>query len=147
MFNPSYHGLMSKGFILLPALFVLALCSAAHGQAGTGTVHLLRSTGYVGAGTGYSVFMDGERICALNNKRYSVHEVPAGSHSFTARQSGTNEKGSAEPLTLEVEAGKSYYIQISQRTSGVIAKLEWTELTENSGKAAMAKLKEDKNCR
>ena len=90
--------------------------------------------------------MDGERICALNNKRFSKHEVPVGSHSFTARFTGKNEKDSAEPLVIQVEAGKNYYIRLTQR-GGVSAKLSWTELTENSGKIAIAELKEDQNCK
>jgi len=115
-------------------------------QSEAGTVHLLRRTGYSDSAGSYSIFMDGERICALNNKRFSKHEVPVGSHSFTARFTGKNEKDSAEPLVIQVEAGKNYYIRLTQR-GGVSAKLSWTELTENSGKIAIAELKEDQNCK
>lgn len=111
----------------------------------TGTVYLMRRTGYSGSLGSYAVFMDGTRICTVNNKQYSVHQVKEGSHRFTVRVSGSEEKESAEPLMLTIEAGKTYYLSLVQRTGWKI-NLSLAELMESSGKAALTDLKLDTKC-
>ena len=131
-------------------LLLLAACwstdSMAQGSSETtGTVYLLRRTGYSGSMDGYSVFMDGSRICLLNNKKYSVHQVPVGEHKFSVRFNGNNEKESTEQVVITVGAGKDYYITIDQR-SGWTVKLTLQELAASSGKKAMEDLTRDDNC-
>lgn len=137
----------------MPALMVLLLLAAlapavVYAQEPTqptGTVYLMRRTGLSGALDGYSVFMDGWRICLLNNKKYSVHQVPVGEHNFSVRFNGNNEKNSSEQLAITVEAGRDYFITIDQR-SGFTVKLTLQELAASTGKRAMEELTRDDNC-
>lgn len=152
MFNKALH--IHSAAIRMPALAFITFVVLAvwphqtYSQEGTdttGTVHLLRRTGYVGAMDGYSVFMDGWRICLLNNKKYSVHQVPKGEHRFSVRIDGNNEKENAEGLVVEVEAGRVHYISIDQRNS-FTTKLTLQELAGSTGKKAMEDLTRDDNC-
>ena len=140
--------------VRLPALFVFALLfgavpqelSAQEGGGEYGTVYVIRRTGYSGALDGYSIFMDGTRICVLNNKKYSVHQVPAGRHSFNVRFGGKNDNKDKEHLEIEVEAGRDYYITVEQRGS-LVNKVSLQELAGSSGKRALEDVTRDDSCR
>ena len=79
---------------------------------------MLRKTGYSGSAVGFNLIMDGELLCKARNKRYSIHQVPAGDHSFQARIFGKKKmkKKSMEPLDLTFEAGETYYLQLNLKT-------------------------------
>jgi hypothetical protein len=120
--------------------------NAQSGGKGQGTVYLIRRTGVMGALDGYSIFMDGQRICVLNNKKYSVHQVPAGEHRFNVRFDGKTEKANKEPLVLQIEAGREYYINVLQR-EGFTSKVTLQELAGSSGKRALEGVSRDDSCR
>ena len=75
-------------------------------------IYFIRSTGYNGSLTAFTAFIDKQLVCKLNNKKYSIHQVEPGEHSFTVQFAGTEAKEKAEPITINVEAGKTYYIQM-----------------------------------
>jgi hypothetical protein len=129
-------------------VMTVALPGLVHAQTATdtvGTVYLMRRTGYSGFMDGYSIFMDGWRICTLNNKKYSVHQVPAGEHRFSVRFNGSNEKEEGEFLTVVIERGREYYLMVDQR-NGFNARVTLQELAGSSGKKAMEQLTKDQNC-
>ena len=143
---------LSKRFAML--LFATALNSlgilstaAAQNQGGEqGTVYVVRRTGITGALNGYSIFMDGEFICKLNNKKYSVHQVPAGSHSFNVRFDGKNDRKDKEHLVVEIEAGREHFITIEQH-AGLTNKVSLQELAISPGKRALEDVTRDDSCR
>lgn len=136
--------------VQLTLLLFSVVCSttlvAQDNSLESGTVYLLRRTGISGAADGYSVFMDGQRLCVLNNKRYSVHMVQAGVHKFSVRFNGNNEKKTPDYLEIAVEPGKDYYIALDQ-VNGLTVKLTLQELAASSGKKAMEDLTKDDNCK
>lgn len=139
------RNMKTSALLVLITTACIAWTSPASAQDPTGTVYLLRNTGRSGSVDGYSIFMDGQRICVLNNMRYSKHEVPVGEHRFTIRFDGTNESAKATPLTVAVKAGMEYYVWVQQR-GGLITKVDLQELAEGSGKTSLAELTEDPNC-
>lgn len=126
----------ARALLVLFLLFgAMPQCVQAQGgDAEQGTVYLIRRTGFTGAIDGYGIFMDGERICLLNNKKYAIHQVPAGEHRFSVRFNGKTDKEEKDPLVLVIEAGKTYYITVQQR-NGVTSKVNLLELASSFGPA------------
>ena len=98
-------------------IFLLLFLTSLSAQE-TAEVYVLRKTGYSGSAVGFNLIMDGELLCKARNKRYSIHQVPAGDHSFQARIFGKKKmkKKSMEPLDLTFEAGETYYLQLNLKT-------------------------------
>lgn len=113
----------------------------------TGKVYFLRSTGFQGSAAAFTAFIDGELACKLNNKKYSIHEVTPGEHKFTVQFAGKKSKEKAEPIVIDVEAGKTYYIQMVFQTGAFVNNLYCQEVTESSADTIMPTLKEDTKCK
>jgi len=74
-------------------------------SADTGTVIFFREKKMVGAAIRYKVREDAKELCKLKNGTYCTVTVGAGSHVYTVH---TEAK---DALTLNVEPGKTYYVQ------------------------------------
>ena len=141
-----------KKFFLLLCLLSLNFVSGQENVSNieetteTAKVYFLRSTGFVGSAAGFTAFIDDQLVCKLNNKRYSVHEVLPGKHKFTVQFAGKKSKKRAEPIYIEMEAGKTYYVQMLFQTGFIKNNLYCQEVTKSSADAVMPQLTEDKKC-
>ena len=141
-----------KSILLATAILLLNTTGFAQAQtatdtsAKTGTVYFIRATGYAGSATAFTAFVDGNLACKLNNKKFSVHQVPAGEHVFTVQFAGKKAKEKAEPITINVEEGKTYYIQMVFQTGFFVNNLYCQEVTENSAKTVLKQCQEDTKC-
>lgn len=54
----------------------------------TGMIYFLLGKGCAGSATSFSALIDKKRVCKLNNRRYSVHEITPGLHNFEVQFSG-----------------------------------------------------------
>lgn len=106
-----------------------------------GLVYFIRGKGFAGSATAFSALIDGERVCKLNNRRYSAHEVAPGEHEFKAQFTGKEGKKKAEVALINVEAGGTYYIQMVMESSFVVNDVIAQEITRNS---ALRLVKDDK---
>ncbi|MCR9101816.1 MAG: DUF2846 domain-containing protein [bacterium] len=132
-----------KALIFL--FFAIFCCSTFYAQE-TGTIYLMRKTGISGTVSAFNAFIDGELVCRLNNKKFSVHEVPAGEHIITVQFSGKNAKDKAEPITVMVKPGQPVFVQMVLEARVVINNLYCLEITESSARPILRKLKEDSKC-
>lgn len=110
-------------------------------NADFGLVYFMRGKGHAGSAYAFSALIDEVRVCKLNNRRYSVHQVPPGEHQFSAQFGGKKGKEKAEILIVEIEAGKTYYMQMFVQTSFWYSDLALQEVTRNT---ALSILKDDK---
>ena len=78
----------------------------------------------------------------MSNKRYLVYKALPGKVSFTSVAGGLNIPDK-EKFDIELEAGKSYYIQCDVKTSFVADRLEMTEVMPSTAKNKMEKLTAD----
>ena len=76
----------------------------------SGKVYYMRSTGFSGSAQGFTVFIDDNIVCKLNNKRYSIHEVAPGIRRFSVQFAGKSSKEKAERIEINIEAGKVYLV-------------------------------------
>lgn len=103
----------------------------------------IRSTGYIGSAGKFKCFIDKKIVCKLNNKRYSEHEVDAGKRQVDVQFGGTEYKANDEPIFLDVEPGKSYFVQLTLKTGILKNNILCQEITQNSAKVMMKDLKQD----
>jgi hypothetical protein len=135
---------MKKLFsLLLLCSIVVSAESQTDSTTKSATVYFMRSTGFSGSAQGFTVFIDDNVVCKLNNKRYSVHSVAPGNHRFSVQFAGKNAKDKAERIEITTEAGKTYYIQLIFQTGLLKNNLYCQEVTENSAKTILGNLKED----
>ena len=97
-----------------------------------GLVYFIRGKGFAGSATAFSAIIDDTLVCKLNNRRYSVHQVSPGRHEFKAQFGGKKGKKKAEIAVIDVEAGKTYYIQMVMQASFFVNDLTAQEITRNS---------------
>lgn len=135
----------TKRLLTLSILCVL-LTGHVFAQEKTAKVYFIRSTGFQGSAVAFTAFIDQQLVCKLNNKKYSIHEVTPGEHTFTVQFAGKKSKEKAEPIKINVEEGKTYYIQMVFQTGAFVNNLYCQEVTENSAKTVLAVCQEDTNC-
>lgn len=137
---------------------LMVLCQCAMGQddlqensqdSDYGLVYFLRGKGMAGSATAFSALIDDERVCKLDNRRFSVHEVQPGTHEFIAQFSGKKRKKKAEIAVIDIEPGETYYIQMIMQASFFINDVSAQEITRNSALRLKKddKIQLDRNCR
>jgi VCBS repeat-containing protein len=127
-------------------IFLLTLCQSIKAQDKTGKVYFMRSTGVQGWAVAFTAFIDGQFVCKLNNKKYSVHEVNVGEHTFSVQFAGKSSKEKAEQITINIEGGKSYYVQMIFQPGLIKNNLYCQEVTEGSAKTILPECSEDTQC-
>lgn len=134
-------------FLSIVTIYVFAITTPVIVQAQdslkNAKIYFLRSTGFIGSLAGFNVFIDSAFVCRLNEKKYSVHQVLAGPHTCSVRFGGKKLRDGIEKVELDVEAGKSYYVQIIFRNGFFTNKVSCEEITANTAKRFLPKLKED----
>ena len=134
-------------FALLVSLIVTSFATAQDKEnVETGKIYFLRSTGFQGSAVAFKTFIDGEFVCKLNNKKYSIHEVPVGKHECSVQFGGKTSKEKAEKFEVQVEPGKITYVQLVFETGLFINNIYCEEVTENTAKKKMEILVEDTKC-
>jgi len=124
-------------------LILILVITSLSANAQKAKIYFIRSTGFQGSATKFNCFVDKKICCKINNKKYSVHEVEPGQHQVDVQIGGKEYKGDDEPLIIETEAGKSYFIEMTLKSGFMKNNLLCQEITERSAKAAMKDLEED----
>lgn len=73
-------------------------------DAETGLVYFLRESAFMGGGITYFIWEDQEKIGLLRSGSYFIHKAKSGQHTYWA------ETEAKTHLTLNVDAGKTYYV-------------------------------------
>jgi hypothetical protein len=139
-----------KKMVLFPAVMLMAAFSSAFRPAPAAdddmaTVCIYRGGQFMGAMANYAVYVNGEKICKLSNERYIEYKAKPGKLDIMAKNGGMEVFKKETGLELNVEAGHKYYVRGDIKTSFTRARMELSEVTENTAKRDMAKLTPD-NC-
>ncbi|MDB5269221.1 MAG: hypothetical protein JWP58_2261 [Hymenobacter sp.] len=138
-----------KKLVLFPAVILFAAFSSAFHPAppadDTATVCIYRGGQFMGSMVNYAVYINGEKICKLSNERYIEYKTKPGTLNIMAKNGGVEVFKKETGLELAVEAGHKYYVRGDIKTSITRARMELSEVTENTAKRDMAKLTVD-NC-
>ena len=120
--------------------------ASSNASGETAQVIFMRSTGGQGALTAFSTFIDDQLVCRLNNKHFSTHTVPAGKHAISVNVAGKTTTEKTDHITINAEAGKTYYIQLVSRVGLLMNNLSCKEVSEEDANKVLPKLKEDGGC-
>lgn len=128
-------------------LIVLFLCSVTmfSQENDTATVYFFRKTGTDAIVSNFRVFIDNTLVCKLKNKKYSIHQVKSGKHVFSVQLNSTTEKKGSDKFEIDIEAGKTYYMEV-KLTGDIMYGAIFEEVTENTAKKLMPKLKQQDDC-
>lgn len=131
--------------LLLLALFS-TISFSVFSQSKTGQVYLIRSTGYTGSAVNYSFYVDGQLICKLKNKSFSIHDLAVGDHTVSVVSGGISNGKKSTPLKITVAEGKANYVSVVSTQAGFANKITCQEITQNSADPILAKSKEKEDC-
>ena len=112
----------------------------------TGKIYFLRSTGLVGFYAPFKTYIDGDLVCKLDNKKYSIHEVSAGNHECYVIFGGLKLNEKAEKCKIKVESDKITYVQFFLENGSLNFRIYGEEITEEKAKEKIKKMKEDTMC-
>lgn len=127
------------------AFVLLCLTFASFTSDETVNVYLVRKGVNSGTAGPIKIFADGKIICELKNNSYSVHQLPVGTHKFSAQWGGKSAKEGANERAIELqfEPGKEYYLQVVRENSGLVAYANVLEMTASSWQKMKPDLKLD----
>ncbi len=142
---------MRRIFLLLPILLLgacttpLAVGVEKHEQhfdtasvpSNHGLVYFYRDSKFVGWARGIYVTADGERVGALNSGTYFVYEAAPGKHAFSVE----NWMHDNPTRTIDVAAGKKYYMEGTLEMGFWDAMPRLKIVHEQEGEAAIQSLK------
>ncbi|HEY8657555.1 MAG TPA: DUF2846 domain-containing protein [Hanamia sp.] len=137
---------------ILSVFFVMLVSSSLYAQNSseskvqTGKVYFIRSDAFPPLAGAYNVYIDDARVCRINNQRFSIKNVVPGTHIVSSQILGNKPGKKVDKDKKQIEAGKTYYIQVYYKHGLFSNKLKTKEIDEESAKKLLSKLKEVKNC-
>jgi hypothetical protein len=94
----------------------------------------------------FKVYIDATLVCILDERRYSVHDVPAGRHTLRVYPRAMNPERYSHEKTIQITAGKSYYIALDFHSYNAPTPVVIHPLTEDLAQIILPSLKQDKSC-
>ncbi len=88
---------------------------------------------------------NGEEFCRISNNRYVTYLAKPGKVSFSSKRGGIGIGKPKSSLELELEAGKTYYVQCDIKTNLINVRILLNEITLSTAKRFLEKAKPD-NC-
>jgi len=129
------------------AWFMCLLVSGwVNAQETLATLYILRSTGNKAAEYSFSTFVNDSLFCKLNNKKFSAHQLRPGLKTIHAQYGGSDPKRKTERISIRMEAGQVYYVnlQLQQRFGG--CDLICAEMSPSAARSLFKELKADTKC-
>ncbi|CAN5726754.1 hypothetical protein BH10BAC2_BH10BAC2_15480 [soil metagenome] len=88
---------------------------------------------------------NGDEFCRISNNRYVTYLAAPGNISFTSKRGGIGIGKPKDVLELELEAGKTYYVQCDVKLNLVSIRILLNEITLSTAKKFLLKAQPD-NC-
>ncbi len=133
-------------------LLMILFCSPAFSQDTTGTaksakIYFIRNTGYNGSALIFHCFVDTQLVCNLKNKKFSVHNINEGTHSFTVRAYSKTLGTKDNSISITAQAGKTYYIKLLPVKAYTFpGSINLLEISESTASPTLKSTKEETNC-
>jgi len=130
---------------IIPVLLVILISSTLSAQGQNGKVYFIRSEGFQAPAASFTLFIDHKNVGKLGNKKYSIHNVKPGEHTFSTQFGSTKSNEKAERIEKEIEAGKNYYIKVNFKHGIFRNKLHFKEVDEEDAIKMLPGLREIKS--
>lgn len=126
---------MKRTVALAALLLASGFAFAAPPETETATIHLYRNKAAVAWLWKYKIKINGKKVKVRTNSCNNI-KVPAGSTRFYVTGLGHNN------MTMNLEAGKDYYVKSFLRAGLFANKVEVVPVPEDFAKNQMAKMKQ-----
>ena len=127
--------------LIVTLLFMLSITGMALAQDKTGKIYVIRRTGMNGSAVNFRIYLDGELICKMKNKSYSVHDVNQGEHTISVVSGGLPDSRIKIPVKFTVVSSKNNYFMINSGNE-----LLCMEITQSAAEPMIAKSVQIKDC-
>lgn len=87
---------------------------------------------------------DDNEFCRISNNRYVTYLSNPGTVVFTSKRGGLGIGKPKDNLELELEAGKTYYVQCDIKSNLISVRILLNEITKSTAKKFLIKAKPDK---
>ena len=114
-------------------------------NADSSFIYIYRGGQFVGSLTNFAIWVDDQKLCKISNGRYFKVPVKPGSHNISAKRGGIGIGKKETEVEVDVEAGKSYYISCSMKSSITRVRLVMEEVVAKTGIRDIENMKVD-NC-
>ena len=109
---------------------------------------VIRKTGLLGSAIPFRVFIDGESICKLNFRRFSIHKVVAGEHKIAVAFYGKKPGKKVYQHSTVFSSNKTHFILLKQKMGFWRNELYCGEvLDQDYALKLIAGMREDKKCK
>ena len=98
----------------------------------SGEIIFIRRTGYSGALNSFKAFIQEERVCRINNNRYSRHVVKPGTYKCSAQFYGKKRNVKRDQINIEIKPGEKKYVMLNLHYGLLVSKLSAVEISEDS---------------
>lgn len=112
--SPIQHGLLLASVLLGACAVGGQPYAPAAPPADQGVVYFYRPKGLVGGGVKPMLVDNGTHVRRIGNGQFLRHVVPPGRHRFHSDTMHID-----QPATIEVEAGKTYYVKVFLKIGAV----------------------------
>ena len=82
----------------------------------------------------------------MSNNKYSLHEVPPGTHVCSAQFGGKTSKEKAVKFAVDVEPGETVYMTLVLETGVMVNTIYPEEVTPRTAEWKMSRLEQDLKC-
>ncbi|MCX2477020.1 DUF2846 domain-containing protein [Pedobacter sp. MC2016-05] len=127
--------------IIASILFMLCIAGTTLAQDKTGKIYVIRRTGINGSAVNFRLYLDGELICKMKNKSYSMHDITAGEHTISVVAGGLPDNRNKIPVKFTVISGKSNYFMINSGNE-----LSCMEITQSAAEPMIARSVQVTDC-
>jgi hypothetical protein len=129
---------------ILSVFLMVLVSNSLYSQDKNGKVYFMRSEGFQAPAAAFNIFIDHKLVGKLNNKRFSIHDVKPGNHTFSIQFAGKKSSEKAEKIEEKIEDGKTYYLQVNFQHGFFKNKLHFKEMDENAATKLLPGLKQVK---
>lgn len=133
-----------KILLTVIAVMVGMICTAQD-TTKVSYLYVYRDGQFSGSMQNYAIFVDDVKACKLSNNKYFKIQIAPGTREISAHKGGMDIGKKETFIAITIEPGKDCYISCDVKKSITRSRLEMEEVTENTGKKNIKKMKED-NC-
>ena len=141
----NHSGMKIIKWISFFGLYMTAALNLYSQDSLTAKVYFIRRTGLNSFAETYDVFIDRRRVCTLNNDRFSIYNLPEGTHEFDVKETNDQLTVTYAPTVINIEKGKLYYLEMNFG-EGALSKIQFASIPEKKAKKQIKNCQTDPQC-
>jgi hypothetical protein len=116
---------------------------AATDSGGKAKLVIYRDKQFAGSALNFALYINDVKLCKISNNRFIEWEVDPGEVVLNAKRGGIEAFKKKTGITLDAEAGATYYIRCDLQSSLMRTRMEMSEVTKNTADRDMEGMQMD----